>query len=212
MRSTTLAFIFSLSLMSNYVLAQSNEPEAPVPMTFSTSDRDFPSIVLGQGCKVHIAAVQDLRRNKQTVGYSISGPFFTSGIEEWMRHGLSSIADYGFEVTDAPSTTLDDAIIIQVGVSKTYTWFVGFKIFGMLVVKAQFTDKNGLIQEKTYRAFGDKTNMWGAQSELQTTLNYTANNLVPMIASDLLRLCKREKVDAYTFGGPEVGAMLSASK
>jgi hypothetical protein len=190
-------------------MANSIPADEPVPMVFSSTDRDHPPVKLGDGCKIRIAPVNDVRRNKQTVGYSFAGAFATTGIDTWLRSGLATIGEYGYPVADGESDAApDDGLLIRASVAKTYTWFVGFKIFGMLVVNAEFADRSGVIQSKTYRAFGDKTNVWGAQSELQTTLNYTVNNLLPLIALDLQKLCRRETVAAYTFGGPEVGATL----
>jgi hypothetical protein len=73
----------------------------------------------------------------------------------------------------------------------------------MVAVKAEFLDHNGLLQQKYYRAHGDKTNMWGAKDEYVTTLNYGLNNLLPFVARDLQSFCKGEKVDAYTYAGPD---------
>jgi hypothetical protein len=76
----------------------------------------------------------------------------------------------------------------------------------MVAMKAQFQDRNGVLQEKFYRAYGDKTNMWGANSEFVTTLNYGFNNLLPAMAQDLVSLCNGSKVEAYTYAGPDTAA------
>jgi hypothetical protein len=45
--------------------------------------------------------------------------------------------------------------------------------------------------------------MWGADSEYATTLNYGLNNLLPVLATDLVALCKGNKVEAYSYAGPD---------
>jgi hypothetical protein len=45
--------------------------------------------------------------------------------------------------------------------------------------------------------------MWGAASEYVTTLNYGLNNMLPVLASDLVSLCKGTKVEPYSYAGPE---------
>ncbi|WP_232441478.1 hypothetical protein [Burkholderia ubonensis] len=70
-------------------------------------------------------------------------------------------------------------------------------------VKAEFADRNGVLQQKYCRSHGDKTNMWGAKTEYVNTLNYGLNNLLPFIARDLQSLCKGEKVDGYSYAGPD---------
>lgn len=213
MRLIPLCVLASALLVHPAARGDNDNTDAPVKMTFNTADRDHPPVRLGDACPVRIAPVRDLRLNRQSVGFSLAGPYVTVGIEEWLRNGLATISDYGYPLADGGDDAApDDGLLIRASVAKTYTWFVGFKIFGMLVMKAEFADRNGVVQSKTYRAFGDKTNMWGAQSELQTTLNYTVNNLLPMIALDLQKLCRREAVAAYSFGGPEIGAAMSAPR
>ena len=73
----------------------------------------------------------------------------------------------------------------------------------MIALKAQFVGKDGVLQDKYYRAHGDKTNMWGASSEYLTTLNYGVNNLLRVMADDLVRLCAGAKVEPYSYAGPE---------
>ena len=60
-----------------------------------------------------------------------------------------------------------------------------------------------MLQVKYYRAHGDKTNMWGVGSEYVTTVNYGLNNLLPVLASDLVSLCKGTQVEKYSYAGPE---------
>ncbi|MFD1837959.1 hypothetical protein [Paracidovorax cattleyae] len=36
-----------------------------------------------------------------------------------------------------------------------------------------------------------------------TTLNYGLNNLLPFLARDMQSLCKGEKVEGYTYAGPD---------
>jgi hypothetical protein len=96
-----------------------------------------------------------------------------------------------------------DGLAIKTTLTRAYTWQIGLKIFSMVALKAEFVDRNGLLQQKYYRAHGDKTNMWGADSEYLTTLNYGLNNLLPALAQDLVSLCKGSKVEAYTYAGPD---------
>jgi hypothetical protein len=156
-------------------------------------------------CALRIVPVVDARQNKETIGQSIRGALLAGDIAPWMTEGLGHLRDFGYAVStagagDAPAA---DGVTIRTSVTRAYTWQIGLKIFSMVAVKAEFLDRNGTLQQKYYRAHGDKTNMWGAKDEYVTTLNYGLNNLLPFVARDLQSLCKGKKVDAYSYAGPD---------
>lgn len=155
-------------------------------------------------CPVHIVPTEDARQNKETIGQSASGALLTDDIGRWVTDGLIALKDYGYAI-DETSNKAQPAtgVTIKTSLTRAYTWHLSVKIFSMVALKAEFIDRNGVLQEKYYRAHGDKSNMWGADSEYVTTLNYGLNNLLPAIARDLQALCKGQKVDAYTYSGPE---------
>ena len=69
----------------------------------------------------------------------------------------------------------------------------------MLTMKVKYATAGGGVHEKTYRAYGDKTNMWGAEGEYVTALNYGMSNLLPALARDLKLLCDAGKPGSYEF-------------
>ncbi|VVE71870.1 hypothetical protein PAN31117_04197 [Pandoraea anapnoica] len=156
-------------------------------------------------CKVHIAPAVDARQNKETIGASGSGALLADNVSPWMSEGLGHLKDYGYDVADiadgAPAPA--QGVTIRTSVTRAYTWQIGLKLFSMVAVKAEFIDRNGVLETKYYRAHGDKTNMWGANAEYVTTLNYGLNNMLPFIARDLQSLCRGEKVEEYTYAGPD---------
>lgn len=156
-------------------------------------------------CTVHIATAVDARQNKETIGMSMGGALLTGDISPWMTEGLGRLKDFGHTVSAAPADApaAAEGVTLRASVTRAYTWQIGLKFFSMVAVKAEFADRNGVLQQKYYRAHGDKTNMWGAKAEYVTTLNYGLNNLLPFIARDLQALCKGEKVEAYTYAGPD---------
>ena len=157
-------------------------------------------------CALRIVRTVDARQNKETIGQSMGGALLAGDIAPWMTDGLGHLRDFGYSVAtvdaaDAPPNA--DGVTIRTSVTRAYTWQIGLKIFSMVAVKAEFLDRNGVVQQKYYRAHGDKTNMWGAKDEYVTTLNYGLNNLLPFVARDLQSLCKGNKVDAYSYAGPD---------
>jgi len=157
-------------------------------------------------CTLRIVPTVDARQNKETIGQGMRGALLVSDVAPWMTEGLEHLRDFGFVVSTASAdnaASAADGVTIRTSVTRAYTWQIGFKIFSMVAVKAEFFDHNGVLQQKYYRAHGDKTNMWGAKEEYVTTLNYGLNNLLPFIAHDVQSLCKGEKVDAYSYAGPQ---------
>jgi len=157
-------------------------------------------------CTLHIVRAVDARQNKETIGQSMGGALLAGDISPWMTEGLGHLRDFGYAVSTvnpADAAPAADGVTIRTSVTRAYTWQIGLKIFSMVAVKAEFLDRNGVLQQKYYRAHGDKTNMWGAKDEYVTTLNYGLNNLLPFVARDLQSLCKGEKVDGYSYAGPD---------
>jgi|GEM_PF-1736229 len=187
------------------VAAQSGDK---VAMKYNAGDRENvqrPMPSTQTACAVHIAPTVDRRQNKETVGQNLSGALLAGDVSPWVTDGLRQLKDYGFTVSDttADAPVADDGVTVRTSITRAYTWQIGLKLFSMVAVKAEFADRNGVLQQKYYRAHGDKTNMWGASSEYVTTLNYGLNNMLPFIAKDLASLCKGDKVAAYSYAGPE---------
>lgn len=195
------ATLFAVPMLA---LAATEAP-AGVDMKYSWADREVqaPATLTGT-CPVHVVLTEDARQNKETLGVSIGGPLLSGDASRWASDGLINLKGYGFTVDETTVTAPPkDGITIKTSLTRAYTWQVGLKIFSMVALKAQFIDRNGVLQEKYYRAHGDKTNMWGAASEYVTTLNYGLNNMLPVLANDLVSLCKGTKVEAYSYAGPE---------
>lgn len=181
-------------------------PEAPIGLeiAYDHDTREAPAVQYAGVCPTRVAIAADARQNKETIGQSIGGALLSGNMSQWVTDGLADLKSFGIKVDvnndDRPP---QDGILIKTSLTRAYTWQVGLKIFSMVALKAQFIDKNGVLQEKYYRAHGDKTNMWGAGSEYVTTLNYGLNNLLPVLASDLVSLCKGAQVEKYSYAGPE---------
>lgn len=187
-------------------------PAWAVDVKYSWADRENPNPQpQTEVCPVRIVPVADGRQNKETIGQTpdflhiVPGaPLLSGELGPWVSDGLANLKAYGFPVaTVAEPAPPGDGVLVRTTLTRAYTWQVGFKIFSMVALKVQFVDRNGVVQEKHYRAHGDKTNMMGAQSEYATTLNYGLNNILPAMAKDLVSLCKGAKVEPYTYAAPE---------
>ncbi|MEY4560946.1 MAG: hypothetical protein RLZZ618_223 [Pseudomonadota bacterium] len=187
-----------------------------VDVKYAWADRENPNPQpQTQVCPVQLVPAADIRQNKETVGQTpdflhvVSGaPLVSGDLAGWVTDGLGSLKSYGFTVTRATDATPPrEGVLIKPTLTRAYTWQVGLKIFSMVALKVQFIDRNGVLQEKYYRAHGDKTNMWGAASEYSNTLNYGLNNILPAMAKDLVSLCQGRTVEAYTYSAPEAAVV-----
>ena len=212
-RITTITALTALVLGNAAVAATAASPNSAiesgdkVEMKYDAAAREAGAKPVRAGaCKLRVVTTEDARQNKETIGQSITGALLAGDISPWMTEGLGHLQDYGYTVSTIGATDAAPAaegVTLRTSVTRAYTWQIGLKIFSMVVVKAEFSDRNGVLQQKYYRAHGDKTNMWGARDEYVTTLNYGLNNLLPFVARDLQSLCKGEKVEAYSYAGPD---------
>ena len=202
---TNLKRAFGLLLCSLSVLAFAAEPRVPLEVVYDRDTREVPAEKGVATCPVLILATEDARQNKETLGQSMGGALLSGDMSKWVTDGLIDLKVFDVDASLAKDAALPqgDALLVKTSLTRAYTWQVGLKLFSMVALKAQVINKNGVLQEKYYRAHGDKTNMWGADSEYVTTLNYGINNLLPVIAKDLALLCKGERVEQYSYAGPE---------
>jgi hypothetical protein len=179
--------------------------QKPLDFAYSWSDREVSSPAqYADTCPVHVVLTEDERQNKETIGQSMGKPLLSGDMSRWVADGLGNLKGFGFKVDEVDSAgPPTQGITVRTSLTRAYTWQVGLKIFSMVALRARFIDKNGVLQEKYYRAHGDKANIWGADAEHVTTMNYGLNNLLPVMASDLASLCKGSKVEAYSYAGPE---------
>ncbi|KVO19544.1 hypothetical protein [Burkholderia ubonensis] len=202
------ALLCNTTAISAETSASDSESGDRVAMKYDVADSEastMSSFHASSPCAVHIVPTVDARQNKETIGQSTSGALLVDDISPWMTEGLGHLKDFGYTVSAASAAAppAADGVTIRPSVMRAYTWQIGMKIFSMVAVKVEFADRNGVLQQKYYRSHGDKTNMWGAKSEYVNTLNYGLNNLLPFIAHDLQSLCKGEKVDGYSYAGPD---------
>jgi len=201
-RRPVAALLFGIA---SAAFANTTDYGSKVDMKYDRSARENYALQPYQSaCPVHIVLTEDARQNKETIGQSGSGALLAGDVSRWVADGFIALKDYGYAVDETNSLEPPAAgITVRTSVTRAYTWHLSVKIFSMVALKAQFIDRNGVLQEKYYRAHGDKSNMWGADSEYVTTLNYGLNNLLPAVARDLQSLCKGQKVESYTYSGPE---------
>lgn len=212
-QATIIAAVAGLAavLLSNAACAATTstaEPEGwgvKVDMNYDAGANERAPVRYAAGtCPVHVVRAVDARQNRETIGADQHGALLANDLSPWLTAGLLQLKQYGYTVQEDPADAplAAEGVTVRASVTRAYTWQIGLKIFGMVAVKAEFLDHNGVLQQKNYRAHGDKTNMVGADDEHVTTLNYGLNNMLAFIANDLQSLCKGQKVAEYSYAGP----------
>lgn len=198
-KTICVAAICSLSMAA----LAAEDTRTALDMKYDSGTREVAVERISNLCPLRLTPVVDARQNQETIGASMHGALLSGGISKWATDGLNNLNEFGATI-DIGNTEAAPAngILIKTTLTRAYTWQVGLKLFSMVAVKVQFINNQGVIQEKYYRAHGDKTNMWGADAEYVTTLNYGINNLLPVMAKDLVKLCAGSQVEEYTYAGP----------
>jgi len=183
----------SLALLAaQSVWAQAGAPEKiqPLSMKYDATSHDVPPKRVKSACAIKLTPVVDARQNKETVGANyIYRPLLSGDAGAWATSGMQNLKVFGFTVDMATDADRTGALSVASRITRAYTWQVGMKLYGTVVVKVDYQLPGGRTESKTYRATGDKTNMWGADDEYMATLNYAFNNMLPKIAADLEKHC-----------------------
>lgn len=162
------------------------DESARVTMKYSADEVGYPAVRLPGACPVAVLAVSDQRPNKETIGYDFKA-LLSGDPVPWVRDALRNLKTHGFAVQDeAPG-----AIGIRARVTRSYVWTASLRINAMVALELEYQRPGGAPVAAKYRAFGSKTNMWGATDEFMTTLNYALNNVLLKVAADLEKACSR---------------------
>ena len=184
-RTTFPAVTIALALACGGANAQPVPDESSrVSMKYSAEDMGHPAVRLSGACPVAVVAVADQRPNKETVGYDFKA-LLSGDPVPWVGDALRNLKAHGFAVQDpAPGV-----IGIRAKLTRSYVWTASLRINSMVALDLEYQRPNGTPVAAKYRAFGSKTNMWGATDEFMTTLNYAMNNLLLKVAADLQKAC-----------------------
>jgi len=157
----------------------------PVALTFDPWVTDVKPLKLAGTCTINVVAISDARRTRDGIG--ADAPVPAGPPEAWIKSTLDSLKKYGFTVQHG-NTPLPNAVNLDVRVTRAYTWHNQMRINSMLALDVAVSTAQGSSTEK-FRAAASKTNVWGANSEHVTALNYAANSMVFKMAPALKKKC-----------------------
>jgi hypothetical protein len=158
-----------------------------VSMAYEPNSTDAPPVRLAGACAITVTGIGDQRNNKETVGSEFR-PLLSPDPLPWVEKSLAQLGAYGYTVSRAASAKPGE-VALSADLRRAYTFHGPLRLNGVVAIDARITAPDGKRIEKKYRAFGSKTNMWGAVDEYMTALNYAMNNLLGQMSADLLKVC-----------------------
>jgi hypothetical protein len=166
----------------------------------STGTSQAPDSAAGGGCIVRLEPVQDQRQNKLTLGALSGGPLLAGEAGQWLAAGLLRLGEHGYVVRTAEGAAVPvEGVVVRAALTRLYFWSVSHKQYSMVAIKASFSDRNGLLQEKHYRSYGDHPVAGDIPEQLVEALNRDLDHLRLAMATDLASLCKGVRVQPHTF-------------
>jgi uncharacterized lipoprotein YajG len=161
--------------------------QEPVSMVYDAKTTDNPPAPVPGACALTVTGVEDQRNNKETVGSEFR-PLMSKDPVPWVGAALSGLNAWGYTVTRADNPA-PGAAAISATLTRAYIFHGPMRLNGVVAMDARITTPSGKQIDKKYRAFGSKTNMWGAVSEYMDTLNYAMNAVLAQMAADLKDVC-----------------------
>ena len=189
MKKITCISLLLVTLAAQSALAATEGERQPLSMTYDAVAVDVRPVPVAHTCMLNVLPAIDGRLNKDTLGVNQANPLISGDAAAWATSGLQNLTEFGFKIQKTGAAGDQARITLSPKIIRAYTWQVGLKLFGTVVIKMDYTRPDGKVESKTYRASGDKTNMWGADAEYVTTLNYALNNLLGKVAVDLNKQC-----------------------
>ncbi|PYM23133.1 MAG: hypothetical protein DMD78_12650 [Candidatus Rokuibacteriota bacterium] len=140
-------------------------------------------------CRVTVAAVEDERANRDTLGAIGNRPLQADDVREWIVHGMRDVGGAGDGGGPAEAGRPPADIVTRIGIERVYARTVVTQMEAVVALRAAFTAADGSLTERRYRGTGTRVNWVNAGMEFAVLLNEALGSAVTQIAADAGRLC-----------------------
>ncbi|HSH90680.1 MAG TPA: hypothetical protein VK996_11895 [Ramlibacter sp.] len=150
-------------------------------------------------CQLKLRTLQDLRRNKETVGAAVLMDPLSGGVVPvhgisvrsgdgagWLEGAAQSLASSGVRMHGTANTPGQRDI--DIALRMAHVWAAGMNLYSHVVLVATVPQSSG-SRDKRYHGFGSKMNMNSFNFEFMTTLNLAMNDALELYAIDLRDAC-----------------------
>lgn len=156
----------------------------------------------GKDCVLAVTQIDDLRKNRDTVGGSTfrieafpnNAPLAVRSLRsgdgvKWMRSAMESMKRYGFAVQHPQvADPVPGVLPVDISLKIAHAWTAGFTLNSHVAIEATFQTQGGKSARR-YHGFGTKTNWWNANGEYMETLNLAMSEILDSLVRDASASC-----------------------
>jgi hypothetical protein len=144
-----------------------------------------------RSCSIVIAAVNDDRSNRETLGVAAGGrPIIAHSVAEWVARGLRDLGSAGYSVQSSGQEAVRSGsdLVIEVGIRRVYARAFSTQFEAVVALKVKFSGRGGPM-EGNYRGSVTRLNWVNGNVEFAVALNEALVAAVRRIGEDIERIC-----------------------
>jgi len=144
-----------------------------------------------RSCRIVIAAVNDDRGNRETLGVAAGRPLVGHSVVDWVAHGLREFrkAGYSVESLGQDAVASDNDLLIEVSVRRAYTRTFLSQFEAVVALKVKFSGRQNLTTERDYRGSVTRINWVNGNVEVANVMNEALAEALRRIGEDIERIC-----------------------
>jgi hypothetical protein len=144
-----------------------------------------------RSCRIVIAAVNDDRGNRETLGVAAGRPLVGHSVVDWVARGLRELrkAGYSVESLGQDAVASDNDLLTEVSVRRAYTRTFLSQFEAVVALKVKFSGRQNLTTERDYRGSVTRINWVNGNVEVANVMNEALAEALRRIGEDIERIC-----------------------
>ena len=144
-----------------------------------------------RSCRIVIAAVNDDRGNRETLGVAAGRPLVGHSVVDWVARGLRELrkAGYSVESLSQDAVASDNDLLTEVSVRLAYTRTFVSQFEAVVALKVKFSGRQNLTTERDYRGSVTRINWVNGNVEVANVMNEALAEALRRIGEDIERIC-----------------------
>ncbi len=167
---------FTVSIVLCIILSGCNEP---IYLKNPKCDR------VTTTCSFQLASINDVRRNKKSVGKITDHKIVHDELQAWLTNGFSSIGILSDTVTDETLPIIN----LDVDVECVHIRSVTTSMTSNVVLKIRYNYQSDILDEKTYRGTHVAVNWMSGKGDIQKCFDLALKDSLKKIAAEANTIC-----------------------
>lgn len=144
-----------------------------------------------RSCRIVIAAVNDDRGNRETLGVAAGRPLVAHSVVDWVARGLREFRKAGYSVESLGQNAVasDNDLLTEVSVRRAYTRTFLSQFEAVVALKVKFSGRQNLTTERDYRGSVTRINWVNGNVEVANVMNEALAEALRRIGEDIERIC-----------------------